>query len=911
MRAYVVLGLFFLSFSIVFAASARECSRPRTYLQKNEYYFKDGGQERKLVSEICRGFQSKTEVLTYRLEGFSSVNRGRPTELKDGITFDRESGQIVKIQLTDGRVLKIHESQEFPELGFDNWSGKFFYDALVIIGEEFFPMRKKSGRKKGPLDFPCPEMSAGKKFTHQNFDQSLVTSVYLCQSLFSRGGTRINIVEYTVTDKKRGTFSRRGNRDLEYHFTHHNDHDEIWIKERSGNLEYRFVFTDLQQTNTLPQNLMFIIENGVTQKILMGIEIPQDKQQDYVFFFDNLAQLDKFSRQVVIPGFGSTKSIKFLHYQRKIYYQNTKKHPFHYGFARDALELNLSPKEFEEKAYGNSRFREMTAATLLYYANAIDPLTKKKGLHVLEYFPSDTIDYTSRFIATYQALANTLPMGTKLFFKPSSQQQVEGYLQEKERLQALGVNIIFNEDLFNNLEYLALNDGEAYGHLRYIPATQKDALETLTFKDIALFERLPLDLGVVGGIITEEYQTPLSHVNLKSQARKTPNLVFPGAHTKRSIRSLINQLVHFTVKNGKYKIERARLRDAEKFWQNNRPKYTGQLGRNLTVKKIQSIANYSAQDAEKIGAKAANYAELFRILPKNAINLGMAIPFYFYDQFLKQNGLDKKIENLLREKKFNYDRHYQIQKLDELRDDYKKGIVDGTLLLELKRYLSLHFGPLKLRFRSSTNAEDLKGFNGAGLYKSTSYTPGNPRKTLERALKKVWGSVWTLKAFDERELYAIDHRKVYMGILVHPAFPDEEANGVAISRNIFNPLEDAFYINTQKGETSVTNPEDGSISEQLLSYFSFNERGKISFTNSYLRYSSLNNSRPVLAARQRQQLLMYLDRIHQHFKKIKDPRFRDPLFSMDIEFKLDDDYPTKQGMKKGPLRIVIKQARPY
>ena len=56
-----------------------------------------------------------------------------------------------------------------------------------------------------------------------------------------------------------------------------------------------------------------------------------------------------------------------------------------------------------------------------------------------------------------------------------------------------------------------------------------------------------------------------------------------------------------------------------------------------------------------------------------------------------------------------------------------------------------------------------------------------------------------------------------MGILVHGAFLAEQANGVAVSRNVLEPTSgEVYYLNAQAGEASVTNPAPGVATEQLV-----------------------------------------------------------------------------------------------
>ena len=132
----------------------------------------------------------------------------------------------------------------------------------------------------------------------------------------------------------------------------------------------------------------------------------------------------------------------------------------------------------------------------------------------------------------------------------------------------------------------------------------------------------------------------------------------------------------------------------------------------------------------------------------------------------------------------------------------------GDLEAELIRRYGID---ARVRFRSSTNVEDLAEFSGAGLYTSAAATPSEGASALADALRTVWASAWNNQAFIERDFYRVDHRELNMGVLIHPAFEDELANGVAITTNAFDEDRPAFFINSQVGEVSVTNPSGRAV----------------------------------------------------------------------------------------------------
>ena len=145
-----------------------------------------------------------------------------------------------------------------------------------------------------------------------------------------------------------------------------------------------------------------------------------------------------------------------------------------------------------------------------------------------------------------------------------------------------------------------------------------------------------------------------------------------------------------------------------------------------------------------------------------------------------------------------------------------------------------------------------------------------------------------------------------MALLVHHNFPNEEANGVAVTSNPFDAsgVDPAFYINVQfGGDVEVVAPPPGVKSDELLYYF-----GEPNQPITYLTHSSLiANGKTVLTAAQIHSLGMALDAIHQRFSPAYGPASgNDGFYAMDIEFKFDDEAAPGQTPT-----LYVKQARPY
>eukprot|EP01155_Anaeramoeba_flamelloides_P024977 Anaeramoba_flamelloidesa811884_69.p1 GENE.a811884_69~~a811884_69.p1 ORF type:complete len:277 (-),score=78.52 a811884_69:148-978(-) len=192
------------------------------------------------------------------------------------------------------------------------------------------------------------------------------------------------------------------------------------------------------------------------------------------------------------------------------------------------------------------------------------------------------------------------------------------------------------------------------------------------------------------------------------------------------------------------------------------------------------------------------------------------IPIGFYHQHVKKI----KIEKILTKKKFIKDRQTKIQSLKKIRAQIMDESLDKALIEKIKEkienlyeQIGCHKG---LIFRSSSNAEDMPGFIGAGLYLSQPIPKDPADEQIEKVVKEIYSSLWGFKAFQERDLYNLNQAQVKMAVLVQPYYDKEtiKANCVCLTTNPFRPNLPSYFINAQSTEGSVT--DSIGVAEQLI-----------------------------------------------------------------------------------------------
>jgi hypothetical protein len=360
------------------------------------------------------------------------------------------------------------------------------------------------------------------------------------------------------------------------------------------------------------------------------------------------------------------------------------------------------------------------------------------------------------------------------------------------------------------------------------------------------------------------------------------------------------------VKPGSFSVRRAAAEEADAFFESRRPTGPRVVPRlDTSVRGIQPLADKSLADLPSIGAKAAQLAELARV---NGALCGGAVPtpktpfaipvVHSLEHFEASGAMAKLLEHEA-EPSFRSDPAVRAAALAEVQQLIIDTPVDAELLAEVKAAIDERFGDIRVRMRSSSNTEDLPTFNGAGLYTSLSVALGDPERMVDDGMRTVWASLFSLRAYDEREVAHIDQSAVAMGILVHPAFLSERANSVAISRNLLDPTRsDMHYFNVQRGEASVANPAPGVSTEQLTRrLFPFPGSPEIE----YQSRSTFSPDAPVMSLEEVRFASCYLRMIHAHFRAKLDPMRENRWFAVDIELKLIGE----------ERDLLIKQARPY
>jgi len=355
---------------------------------------------------------------------------------------------------------------------------------------------------------------------------------------------------------------------------------------------------------------------------------------------------DAFERFIALASnvdtaIGSAKAVKFyiddFRGDPTVYFQNTPMYPLHYVFAKNVLGDGRTARDFEAETY-SGQSRDAAAGVLIYFDNTGENRSGADvaGTVMLNFATYDDISpelvtEVHRLIEARLLFLSLSKERDRLTYMPAGDAKEAEADDAQHLFRSAGIPVRCHRELWGEQAVQLLNEGIAFGILRRL---SPEALDNtiVSLSDILVLTRLPAALPPVAGTITEEMQTPLSHVNIAAKTRNTPNMVYMDAGADETLLSLVGEWVRFEIKDGAYSLRAATAAEADAHHASlAKPELTPEY--DLSVRDLMDFEALGYHDAAAYGTKAANLGELKTVLGEGAPN-GFGVPFYYYDEFV-------------------------------------------------------------------------------------------------------------------------------------------------------------------------------------------------------------------------------------------------------------------------------------
>jgi hypothetical protein len=486
-----------------------------------------------------------------------------------------------------------------------------------------------------------------------------------------------------------------------------------------------------------------------------------------------------YSRQVGADRFGKflidIKNDKILYFDVNLYRMHSD-----FVFAH-FYKRAMTPDDIPE--YNRNYDAEKPRFILGYVTHHL-----KTGDWSYSFWEGDAI--TARHIRLVKGKLEETFFRKGLAFRPDSPRQ------EKRMAELRDLPCLTNDRLYKTSPYQSFHNGRAVGRLRVVPpGTRPDEL-LFERGDVVILQESYPDITPVSGIVQAIFGTPLAHVNLRAREWGIPNAGIRDAGARYA--ALDGKTVLLEVTDVEHVLREATPAEIEAWrarTQATREVFVPRA--DLSVTELRALTRMRHEDRVAYGTKSANLGAIASAGLGTPIPAGFGVPFAYYVEHMKRNGLDARVEAMLADPRWAADVAWRKAALEDLRARIRSAPIAPRTLALVHARVKKDFRGRGVFVRSSTNAEDLEGFNGAGLYDTVPNVKG--KQALGEALKRVWASLWNFHAVEERALFNIDHRACASGVLVQVGV-NATAAGVLISRNLFDP-EDArtFTINAKRG----------------------------------------------------------------------------------------------------------------
>lgn len=593
--------------------------------------------------------------------------------------------------------------------------------------------------------------------------------------------------------------------------------------------------------------------------------------------------------------FGATQSVKVIVDQQidRVYFLQSRRWPLHFDFAARFLSTPGAPivdgARFNQVQYHDPE-RRFVLGTIQHFT--------ARNIWTFELYAGDTLAVAPTLAALASIRKHTF-FGEWLRYRPVPAAHVAALAEFAQH-----ISVATSGELFGAVQYQALELGTAVGRVRIIDAALADTIgharqiAALTEHDIAVLTEPPLEIPPVAAIISSQLLAPLGHIAVLAHSRHTPTAAQRDATIMANLRDHHDQWVRLTIAGAAMHIEpldeASAARALATATTQRRQRLSQPLQLALDHPGLPRLTAIASTDLQHFGAKTVQLARVAALgVP---VPRGFGLPFAAYVEFLHSAGLDAQLATMLQDPGFISDAAQRRRRLADFQTAMLAAPVPARIIVPITAQIAVALaGARHVRLRSSTNAEDLAGFSGAGLYRSTRVFAGD-QAALARGLREVWASVWSFEAFEERAAFNIDQRRVAMAILVQESIDNDEVSGVAISGNPYYQGRPAVFINAAPRGASVTGGAGGDVPEQILRYTFATMRGIERISR-----SAQAPTRDLLSDEEVERLGELVQKLHRNFIGA-DIGTADAL---DIEFLFTQ--PNAAGLR----RCIIVQARPY
>src|SRR5688572_4218765 len=207
---------------------------------------------------------------------------------------------------------------------------------------------------------------------------------------------------------------------------------------------------------------------------------------------------------------------------------------------------------FSEKNYCQVDGRRYLLGTLVRHAGP--------GISTLQFAPGDTISAAQMKHAFFTVMKH-VKNPKDWVIRPQTPDQIQRIRAVEGQVPIVGPNAPFR-----GVTFQPLTPAIAYGTLRFVDSDEL-RLTSLGPRDIVITDQVPNDIPLIGGLITESFQTPLAHVNILSRGRGTPNMALKQARTDPRIAPLLGELVRLEVTGSDFDVSVADREEALAFWE--------------------------------------------------------------------------------------------------------------------------------------------------------------------------------------------------------------------------------------------------------------------------------------------------------------------------------------------------------